>query len=247
MTKEIDSKNNHEYELLWKKRINELKIGNIPFSNFSVIRDFCKNIPKNSILHASVLNSIRITNYFNLDKTIKCYANVGADGIDGAFSTFLGQANKTDKMAFLLIGDLSYLYDLNACLNINNNSNIRILIINNYAGAEFHKNFGLSMIPTLNLHIAAGHNTKIEETTEMENVKYLSASNQKELDINIKKFIKKSDKPMILEVFTDANTDAKILKEFWQRNRKGKIYVKIIRKILPEKYIAILKKILKKG
>ena len=249
MIKEINTKNNHEYEQIWKKRISEIKIGNLSFSNFSVIRDFCKVIPKNSILHASVLNSIRITNYFKIDESIKCYANIGADGIDGAFSTFLGQANKTDKMAFLLIGDLSYLYDLNACLNVNKikNRNIRILIINNYAGAEFHKNFGLSMIPTLNLHIAAGHNTKIKETTGMENVEYLSASNQKELDEAFKKFIEESDKPMILEAFTDADCDAKVLKNFWENNRKVKRYKKIIKKILPKKYIAKLKKLLKRG
>ena len=249
MIKEVNTKNNHEYEQIWKKRISEIKIGNLSFSNFSVIRDFCKVIPKNSILHASVLNSIRITNYFKIDESIKCYANVGADGIDGAFSTFLGQANKTDKMAFLLIGDLSYLYDLNACLNVNKiqNQNIRILIINNYAGAEFHKNFGLSMIPTLNLHIAAGHNTKIEETTGMENVEYLSAKNQEELNKNLKKFIGKSEKPIILEVFTDANTDAQILKDFWKKNRKEKSYKKMIKKLVPKKYITKLKKILKRG
>lgn len=249
IVKEVNTKNDHEYEQIWKKRISEVEIGNLPFSNFSVIREFGKVIPKNSILHASVLNSIRITNYLKIDKSIKCYANVGADGIDGAFSTFLGQANKTDKMAFLLIGDLSYLYDLNACLNVNKikNRNIRILIINNYAGAEFHKNFGLSMIPTLNLHIAAGHNTKIEETTGMENVEYLSAKNQEELIKNLKKFVGKSEKPVILEVFTDANTDAQILKDFWVRNINEKIYKKIIRKLLPKKYIAKLKKLLKRG
>ena len=250
VTKCINTKNDHDYEQLWKKRISEIEIGNLPFTNFSVIRDFCKVIPKNSILHSSVLNSIRITNYFKIDKSVKCYANVGADGIDGAFSTFLGQANKTDKMAFLLIGDLSYLYDLNACLNVNkntNNKNIRILIINNYAGAEFHKNFGLSMIPTLNLHIAAGHNTKMEETVGMENVVYLSAKNQKELDEAFKKFVEKSDKPIVLEAFTDADRDAKTLKGFWNNNRNGNPYKKFIKKVLPEKYIAKLKKILRRG
>ena len=250
VTKNVNTKTNHDYEQLWKKRIDEIEIGNLPFTNFSIIRDFCKVIPKNSILHASVLNSIRITNYFKIDKSVKCYANVGADGIDGAFSTFLGQANKTDKMAFLLIGDLSYLYDLNACLNINkniNNKNIRILIINNYAGAEFHKNFGLSMIPTLNLHIAAGHNTKIEETTGMENVEYLSAKNQEELDEAFKKFVKKSEKTIVLEAFTDADCDAKTLKGFWNNNINGISCKKILKRVLPEKYIAKLKKLLKRG
>jgi len=250
VTKDVNTKNDYKYEQLLKNRISKIEVGKTPFSNFSVIKDFCKIIPKNSILHSSVLNSIRITNYFKIDDSIKCYANVGADGIDGAFSTFLGQANKTNEMAFLLIGDLSYLYDLNACLNVNNNlnyKNIRILIINNYAGAEFHKNFGLSMIPTLNLHIAAGHNTKMEETVGLENVIYLFAKNQQELNKAFEKFVEKSDKPIILEVFTNADCDAKTLKSFWNSNRKEKFYRKAVKKIMPRKYIVKLRKILKRG
>lgn len=84
--------------------MKKLKYDELGFTNFSVIRDFCKSVPENSIVHASVLNAIRISNYFGFKNNVKCFANVGADGIDGALSTYIGEANSTDKLSFLLVG-----------------------------------------------------------------------------------------------------------------------------------------------
>ena len=166
----------------------------------------------------SVLDAIRISNYFKLPSTTKCFANIGADGIDGALSTFLGQASLTKGLAFLLIGDLSLMYDING-LESKIPNNVRILVINNYAGAEFHKNFGLERISTLNKHIAAGHTTTMKDVTSISNLSYLSAKNEEELEKGLEQLVKKSEQPIVLEVFTDADKDAKKLKEFWKINK----------------------------
>lgn len=246
----IDRKNDKIYYMKWKERFDKLKYPDLTFTNFSVIRDVVTKIPSNSIVHMSVLNSIRLSNYFPMQENVSCFANIGADGIDGALSTFLGQARKTNKLAFLIVGDLSYLYDLNASINIKDN-NIRILVVNNYAGAEFHKNFGLTMIPTLNLHIAAGHHTKISQCRNITDAEYLSASNQDELNSALEIFMKQSDKPIILETFSDADKDAKTLKEYWTINVNEIITLKrrikkSIKGIVGEKGIYIIKKILKR-
>lgn len=242
------SNNSYQYYKQWKERIDKVQYNNLGFSNFSVIKDFCNKVPENSIVHASVLNAIRISNYFGFKDSVKCYANVGADGIDGALSTFIGEANATDKLSFLLIGDLSFLYDLNS-IDYVDKSNMRILVINNYAGAEFYKNFGLKMIPTLDKHVAARHHTKVKNAILSKNIEYLKAENQEELNAGLKKLVKKSDKPIILEVFTDANTDASTLKKFWSDNKienlQGKIK-KILKKVLSEKQVDKIKKLLKR-
>ena len=240
--------NSNEYYDIWKIRMKKLKYDELGFTNFSVIRDFCKSVPENSIVHASVLNAIRISNYFGFKNNVKCFANVGADGIDGALSTYIGEANSTDKLSFLLVGDLSFLYDLNSIKYIDKN-NMRILVINNYAGAEFYKNFGLKMIPTLDKHVAARHHTKIKDTIISENIRYIKAENQEELDKGLKAFAKKSDKPIIFEVFTNADKDATTLKSFWNENKeeglKGDVK-KILNKIFSPEQIRYLKKILKR-
>ena len=249
-TIDTDNISNRQYYKMWKERIDEVKYPEMKFTNFIAIRDLVKSIPQNSIVHASVLDSIRISNYYRFENNVVSFANIGADGIDGALSTFLGQANRTNELAFLIIGDLSYLYDMNATLNIKN-KNIRIAVINNFAGAEFHKNFGLKMIPTLNVHIAAKHTTKIEACSKiMNNIEYLYASNEEELQKKLEIFTKPSDKPIIMEIFTDAYTDAENLKNFWEVNKKltfkGKVK-KVAKKIVGEKGKDTLKKILKRG
>lgn len=240
-----------EFSNSWKNLVKLVKFPELDFTHFNAIKKFIEKVPENSLIHMSVLDSIRISNYFKLPFTTKCFANIGADGIDGALSTFLGQALATKNLAFLLVGDLSLMYDMNG-LNSDIPNNVRILVINNYAGSEFHKNFGLERIPTLNKHIAAGHITIMKDVASISNLLYLSAINEEELKIGLEKLIKPSQKPIILEVFTDADKDAKKLKEFWNINTTSltdskeillrKIYDKLgknmkenIRKILERK------------
>lgn len=252
VTEKSNSTNSMEYYNLWKKRVELFKYPDLKFTNFRVIQEFCKCIPGDSLLHTTVLDSIRMSNYVDMPATVRCFANIGADGIDGAVSTFLGQAKTENKLAFLLIGDLSIMYDMNALLQKMPN-NVRILVINNYAGAEFHKNFGLERIPTLNQYVAAGHNVKIEHCCINSQFKYLSASNIDELSVCLEEFLNDSNMPVLLEVFTDAPTDAAVLKEYWNINRietldgtgfTKKLVKKITNKLLGEKTKEKVKRII---
>lgn len=236
---------------VWQSAMSLIEFKDLDFTHMGVIKKFMEALPNKAIMHMSVLDAIRISNYYKMPNNVSCFANIGADGIDGALSTFLGQAANTDELAFLLIGDLSFLYDMNA-LYQNIPNNVRILLINNYAGAEFHKNFGLSKIPTLNKHIAAGHTTNMAYTELMAGVKYLKATNFEELENGFIELFSESKQPMILEVFTDADKDAKTLKRIWQHNREFFITDKdrikrIIRKIIGPKTRRVIKKLLGRG
>lgn len=203
---------------------------------------------KNSILQAyQRADVVSKVNYVEMKPSIRCFANIGADGIDGALSTYLGQGESEEKPVYLLIGDLSLMYDMNALLQ-KLPHNIRIVVINNYSGAEFHKNFGLDRIPTLNKHIAAGHRVKIANCCINSQFKYLAATNMEEVREALTILNTESEKPILLEVFTDADKDAKILKSYWMTNRQeipgmklsGKARVKqIVRNILGNKAYAI--------
>lgn len=246
-----ESNTNKDYYAIWKSAMDFIKFEDLGFTHMGVIKKFMEVLPNNSLMHMSVLDAIRISNYYKMPNNVKCFANIGADGIDGALSTFLGQANNTQELAFLLVGDLSLLYDMNA-LYQNVPNNVRILIINNYAGAEFHKNFGLEKISTLNKHIAAGHNSNMAYTEAMANLKYITATNFEELTEGLKTLCKNSEQPIILEVFTNADKDAKKLKSTWANNREYFItdkerFKRVINKILGPKTKHIIKKILGRG
>lgn len=245
--------NDNKYFYRWKKRLDMMHFQELEFTNMSTINTFCKTLPENTLLHTTVLDSIRMSNYADMKPSIRCFANIGADGIDGALSTYLGQLELEEKNAYLLIGDLSLMYDMNALLQ-EVPANARILVINNYAGAEFHKNFGIERIPTLNRHIAAGHGVRIKDFCAQNRFKYLEASNMIELNSCLQEFHQPSTKPILLEVFTDAVKDAKALKNYWNENReemtgvslsfKGRLK-NITRKLLDPNTTRRIKKILK--
>lgn len=214
-----DGMNNKEYFERWKKRLDMMHFQDLDFTNLAVIREFCAALPENALLHTTVLDSIRMSNYASMKPTVRCFANIGADGIDGALSTFLGQGTSEEELVYLLIGDLSLMYDMNALLQ-RLQSNIRILVVNNYAGAEFHKNFGLERIPTLNKYIAAGHSVKIANCCISSQFEYMTATDMKEFKNQLNSFMRPSDRPILLEVFTDADKDAKALKKYWLENRE---------------------------
>lgn len=218
ITQGVENSSKSQYFDLWKRRVDSVVYPDLKFTNFSVIRDFARVIPENSLVHLTILNSLRMFN-LTCNKNVRAFCNLGCDGIDGGVSTFLGQAITEEKPAFIVSGDLSYFYDIYSS-TLAHKKNIRMLIINNFAGGEFHNNFGLEKIETLNDYIAAGHTSKVQQFISSTDFKYLNASNQAELDKQLEIFIKESDKPIILEVFTDAHQDAQTLKKFYSLNKK---------------------------
>lgn len=222
----VNLHNDERYYNVWKQRLELMHFPELDFTNLSVIQEFCRWLPDKALLHTTVLDSIRMSNYVELKPGVRCFANIGADGIDGPVSTYLGQAYNEEALTYLLIGDLSLMYDMNALLQ-KVPHNVRILVINNYAGAEFHKNFGQDRIPTLNNYIAAGHNVQIADCCDNSRFDYLSAKNMEELKKQLNQFMVPGEKPKVLEVFTDADRDAKILKDYWSINRQEIPGVKI--------------------
>ncbi|MFV0590282.1 MAG: 2-succinyl-5-enolpyruvyl-6-hydroxy-3-cyclohexene-1-carboxylic-acid synthase [Draconibacterium sp.] len=241
------TKNNNNYNNSWKMKIDDRKEKEVPFSNVLAIKEFSHLIPDHSILHLSILNSIRITSFFKLSPDVKVYANLGSHGIDGCMSTFLGQSVVTDKLSFLIIGDLSFFYDMNSIRIKHIKNNVRILLLNNRGGAEFQRNHGKSLIPTIDLHTSARHSIVAKGWAESVGFKYLSANSEPEYSSNLKVFMKPSNNPVLFEVFTDMETDSEILKSFISNHtlatEKSK---KLVKSILGEENTQKLKRFLKK-
>lgn len=211
-----------EYFDLWNNKKNSIIFpSSLPFSNVTAIGSLVKTIPEGSILHTSILNSTRISQYYDFtNDNITTYCNLAAYGIDGCMSTFMGQATIHNGMAYLIIGDLSFFYDMNSIWIRHIGNNVRIFLINNEGGAEFHLAFGKELIPEINLHTSAEHHCKARAWVESNNFKYISATNEQELIEGLKEFNNVSDRPIVFEVFTDKEIDAQTVKEFYSVNGK---------------------------
>ncbi len=211
--------NNRKYYDLWAEYAKSAEYPEFDYSNSYAIKALSEKIPSGSLMHLGILNATRIMSHCKTAEDITAYSNIGAFGIDGSMSTFVGQSVAApDKPAFLVIGDLSFFYDMNALQIRHLGKNVRIMMINNSGAAEFHFFMGEKTIPTLNRHIAAEHFTSAEGWVRTKNFKYLSAHSAEEFDRNLPEFVKEdSDVPIFFEVFTDKKADAEKLKAFYAK------------------------------
>lgn len=215
------SKNSMEYHNLIKEYADSVTLPEFDYCNVYAIKNMVERIPSGSILHMAINGAIRITNYSRLQPGIKVYANIGTYGIDGCMSTFLGQACASKELSFLVIGDLAYFYDMNSMRIRHVGNNVRILLINNSGGEEFYYN-KTWMAPTGDLHTSARHHTKAEGWVKETGFKYLSAADKDSFDKALDEFMTPdSDKPILLEVFTEMSTDAKVLHDYYESNMTG--------------------------
>ena len=234
----------------------------LPFSNAWIASQLSKKIPNNSVLHLGILNSLRSWNFFEVDKSIRTYCNVGGFGIDGIVSTMIGAAIcNPNKLYYAVLGDLAFFYDLNSIGNRNVTSNIRILLINNGRGVEFHtyKHAASKFGDDTDKYIAAyGHNgikspTLVREMAKSLGFDYLTASSKEVFLSLVDTFCEPSvtDHPLIFEVFTEKVDDADVLRLIRQINGvprkdiKGQIH-DIVRGVVGENITNKLTQILKK-
>lgn len=243
-----DSINSKAYYNKWLEKHKEITIPAVPFSNVSVIKNFLEIMPTNSLLHLSILNSIRISHFFELPENTKVYANIGTDGIDGCMSTFFGQSVVSNRLSFLIIGDLSFFYDMNSLRIKHIGNNVRILLINNHGGNEFYQQ---PIRPTTDNSIGAKHNNNAQGWAESVGFKYLTAQTENDYLNTITELVNPiSDSPVLLEVFTNQMTDVEALRTVQKSIRnlfdKSAGLKNVARSVLGESGIKTIKNILGK-
>ena len=235
-----------------KKATEEVlsKIQELPFSNMWLAKETAALIPDNSVLHFSILNTLRVWNYFETPASVLCYANSGGYGIDGCVSSFFGSAiTNKETEHYMIVGDLSFFYDLNTVFN-KITSNVHIMLINNGVGTEF-KNynhraayFGQEADPFM---AAKGHNgfknvNVVRALCNDLGIKYLSASNKEEYMACRDIWLGEKSGPVLLEVFTNDVEESKSLEimnnivhdtsviNTVKRSKLGRIAKKILRR-----------------
>ena len=144
------------------------------------------------------------------------WCNRGVNGIEGSLSTAAGFSLATDDMTVCVIGDLSFFYDQNALWNTNLRGNLRIILLNNSGGGIFKQLPGLDSSPVADSMVAARHETTAQGICTQNDIGYLSAKDMGEMQIGIVTLLtRESDRPMVLEVFTDAEDDTKTMADYF--------------------------------
>lgn len=246
-------KDEHSYFAQWSQLEEKINRDvDLPFSNTYVAQQLCNRIPANSYMNYAILNSLRSWLFFNIDDSIKCFSNVASFGIDGCMSTFLGESVVTDELCFLVIGDLSFYYDMNAIGIRHIKNNVRILLVNNNGGVEF-KLGDLQYKTDVGSYIAADdHFKNAKGWAETQGFRYIAAKDKNELNDALELFLGESDKPVIMEIFTNAEDEKAAGQQIVYENRNETSseemksgLKKSIKSIIGEKNVSIIKGLLK--
>lgn len=241
----------HTYYEIWHSANKEInREANLPFSNIYAAKQLSSRIPEGSYMNFAILNSLRAWSYFDIHHSIKCFSNVAAFGIDGCTSTLLGESMNTDKLCFIVTGDLAFFYDMNALGIRHIKNNVRILLVNNGGGAEFRiMTSGWSRKLDTEPYISAmGHNCSAKGWAESCGFRYLSAESKEEFDSHICDFLQEENAPVLFEIFTKPECEVEAMDIIIASNKKitsGEKLKTIVKKIIGKQVISTIKNIIR--
>lgn len=209
-----------EFRHLWKKACESVTEPDVPFSDLYAAGALIRSLPKKSTLQLGNSNSLRLAQLFNIPRSVKVFCNRGTNGIEGSLSAAVGYAAASAQLTFLLIGDLSFFYDMNGIWNKYCSPNLRILLNNNGGGEIFGILPGLNKSEVLHKYIAAAHTTEAKAWAEQQGFLYLSAHDKEELDQHLPLFTDiSSEKPILLEVFTSMDKNAEQIRSYYHQQK----------------------------
>ncbi len=189
-------------------------LSKLAHSDLKVFEQVLESVPANSQLQLGNSSVVRYAQLFDIKDSFRVFCNRGTSGIDGSTSTAIGAAFASKKQTVFITGDLSFFYDSNALWNTYIPFNFRIIIINNNGGGIFRFIPGPKSTNALE-YFETSHELTAEHLCKMYQLEYNSVLNSKELTLALKGFYQDSDKPKVLEVFTDKEVNETILKEYF--------------------------------
>ncbi|MDA8944041.1 thiamine pyrophosphate-binding protein [Porticoccaceae bacterium] len=255
----------------WVKLDSHLRdlINNLPFSNVWMAQQLSQRLDKELHLYFAILNSLRSWNFFLFD-CLSVSSNVGGFGIDGCLSTAIGGAlGDPTNMHLLVIGDLAFFYDMNSLANRHLPPNLRIILINNGCGVEFNNKTHIASkldFSADELISAGGHfnssengssvisppavrlkNSIVSSYCKNLGFEYKSALKKNDFLECLEDFLIQSDRPKLIECFTDVESESNALEYMLNLDRSGKekIY-KTVKDYVPSKLLNKAKKVVKR-
>ncbi|MDO4750525.1 MAG: 2-succinyl-5-enolpyruvyl-6-hydroxy-3-cyclohexene-1-carboxylic-acid synthase [Akkermansia sp.] len=199
------------YSNLWRTAPAEFRA---PHCGMRMVGELMATMPDSSVLHLANSSAVRYAQLFPLKENVSVQCNRGINGIEGSLSTAIGYAAADARLQYLVIGDLSFFYDMNVLATQNIGKNVRILLLNNSCGGIF------KLLPTPDIaEVEAPHNTTAEAWARACGFCYKAVIHEHDWPEALRLLsCSHSDAPVLVEAFTDSNEDARILRNFYKEH-----------------------------
>lgn len=143
---------------------------------YSQAQTLLESLTSESVLHLGNSMPIRYASWFG-QLTCEVRSNRGTSGIDGSLSTAIGAAiAQPDKDHFLLIGDVSFIYDQHGLWSNSRPQNLTIWVLNNQGGRIFEQIEGPGKWIALQQRISSPHQVNLQALCDQYAVSYLRCS-----------------------------------------------------------------------
>ena len=207
------------YARHWRERIDRLPSPTPRYSSLAVVGSLLSHLPEEPcVLHLANSSSVRYAELFRKPRRLLTLCNRGTSGIEGSLSTALGFARqRAEERHFIVIGDLSFFYDLNALGLPEVGSNVRVLLLNNQRGSIFQSLPTLEMDRLSQRYITAEHQLRAQGWAESCGWEYLSVQKASELEETMAYFVGPADRPRLLEAFVSSEDEIAELQTYFKQ------------------------------
>ena len=175
-----------------------------------------RNLPDGSdIISGSSMPIRDVDTYFGKTaRDITVFANRGTNGIDGVVSTAFGIQAARKRPTWLLIGDLSFLHDVNGLLVSRfHDTDLTIVIMNNDGGGIFSYLPQAESGPHFEELFGTPTGLTFEHIAAMYGAQYKAIETLEDFEVELAK--EKEQNVRIIEVFTDRTVNVKAHRALW--------------------------------
>lgn len=199
----------------------------------AAIGGLMRALPTGSSLHIANSAPIRMAQLHQIDPSIDVFCNRGVNGIDGCLSTAIGYATVTARPTFVIIGDLTFFYDMNSLWIRSLPDNLRILLLNNSGGAVMHMPLPQPYsVADAGRHVSAAHSLSARGWVESLHIEYAAADNPESTTTGIAWLTELNERgPRVLEVYSDKVTDIAQLKAYYTTLAGGDVAPSAYRRV----------------
>ena len=207
------------YARHWRERIDQLPSPTPRYSSLAVVGSLLSHLPEEPcVLHLANSSSVRYAELFRKPRRLLTLCNRGTSGIEGSLSTALGFARqRVEERHFIVIGDLSFFYDLNALGLPEVGSNVRVLLLNNQRGSIFQSLPTLEMDCLSQRYITAEHQLRAQGWAESCGWEYLSVREASKLEETMAYFVGPAERPRLLEAFVSSEDEIAELQTYFKQ------------------------------
>ena len=186
-----------------------IPVPQFPYSGMQLVGDLLAAMDEESVLHLANSSAVRFAQLYPLPDSVQVECNRGVNGIEGSLSTAIGYAMSATRPQFLICGDLSFFYDMNALWLQGIPPQLHILLLNNKGGGIF------DLIPTPEHPLVNGaHSATAADWARSRGFEYISVQGEQDWSAALSALTTPGDRPLLVEAFTDSTTDAKLLQQF---------------------------------